>query len=77
MYGNPFRPTVFEPEWISSTVAALARGIYREHAFERLPILADALQDAGCDDSAILRHCRLHLDHVRGCWVIDQILGLK
>jgi hypothetical protein len=53
----------------------LAQGIYDERAFERLPILADALEDAGCTDAAILVHCRGPGPHVRGCWVVDLILG--
>jgi hypothetical protein len=53
----------------------LARGIYDDRAFDRLPILADALIDAGCDDEAILGHCRGPGPHVRGCWVADLVLG--
>jgi hypothetical protein len=54
----------------------LAVGIYEERAFGRLPILHDALPDAGCNDEDILAHCRSEGPHVRGCWVIDQILGM-
>lgn len=55
---------------------ALAAGIYAEKAFERLPILADALQDAGCDADAVLDHFRdPAATHVRGCWALDLILG--
>ncbi|HUR53438.1 MAG TPA: hypothetical protein VMZ71_04880 [Gemmataceae bacterium] len=54
---------------------ALANGIYEERAFDRLPILADALQDAGCDNDGILTHCRGDGAHVRGCWVVDLLLG--
>ena len=61
--------------WLTPTVAALAKGIYDERAFDRLPILADALQDAGCDDDEILTHCRGAGPHVRGCWVVDLVLG--
>ena len=54
----------------------LARGMYEEKAFDRMPILADALQDAGCDTPDILDHCRdTSLTHVRGCWVVDLMLG--
>ena len=57
-----------EPELVA-TVHALARGIYEERAFDRMPILADALMDAGCDDEGILGHCRRQGSvHVRGCW---------
>jgi hypothetical protein len=75
IFGNPFRPVTADPSWLTSTVAALARGIYADRAFDRLPILADALQDAGCDHADILDHCRGHGPHVRGCWVVDLLLG--
>ncbi len=60
---------------VSSTVAALAQTIYADRAFDRLPILADALEEAGCDNADILTHCRGDGPHVRGCWVVDLILG--
>ena len=63
------------PSWITSTVVALARGIHKEEAFGRQPILADALQDAGCTHEDILGHCRGPGPHVRGCWVVDLVLG--
>jgi hypothetical protein len=75
IFENPFRPVAVEPGWLTSTVVELARGIYEERAFDRLPILADALQDAGCDDADILGHCRGSGPHVRGCWVVDLALG--
>jgi hypothetical protein len=58
-----------------ATVPAMARRIYDERTFHDLPILADALQDAGCTDPDILAHCRSGGEHVRGCWVVDLILG--
>ena len=64
------------PRWRTGTVRALARGLYRDRAFDRLPILADALQDAGCDDEAVLTHCREATTHARGCWVVDLALGV-
>jgi hypothetical protein len=73
--GNPFQPAFAEPEWLTSTVLALVRGIHEELAFDRMPILADALQDAGCEDSYILDHCRNAGPHTRGCWVVDLLLG--
>ncbi|HJZ53593.1 MAG TPA: hypothetical protein VKE74_01460 [Gemmataceae bacterium] len=73
-FGNPFRPVTLGPTWLTSTVVTLAEGIYTERAFDRLPILADALQDAGCEDPEILAHCRGPGPHVRGCWVVDLVL---
>jgi len=75
IFGNPFRPVAVERSWLTSTVVALAEGIYQERAFDRMPILADALQDAGCDNDDILNHCRQPGEHVRGCWVVDLVLG--
>ena len=75
IFGNPFRPTTILPEWRTSTVLALATGIYEEKAFDRMPILADALQDSGCSNEDILNHCRGPGPHVRGCFLIDLILG--
>jgi hypothetical protein len=75
IFGNPFRPVAFDPAWRSSTAVALATGIYADRAFDRLPILADALQDAGCEDADVLGHCRGPGPHVRGCWVVDLVLG--
>jgi len=55
---------------------ALARGIYDDRAFDRMPILADALQDAGCVNEDVLNHCRdAQQTHIRGCWVVDLVLG--
>ncbi|HSQ58589.1 MAG TPA: hypothetical protein VLM40_22905 [Gemmata sp.] len=79
--GNPFKPPRFEPAWRTSTVVNIARGIYEERAFDRMPVLADALLDADCDEEAVLRHCRgteLNVKeqptHIRGCWVVETIL---
>jgi hypothetical protein len=76
VFGNPFRSVSAEPTWLTSDVRALARGIYDEKAFDRMPILADALQDAGCNNDEVLAHCRdANQVHVRGCWVVDLVLG--
>jgi hypothetical protein len=75
IFGNPFRPVCVDSAWLASTVLSLATGIYQERAFDRMPILADALQDAGCDNEDILNHCRQPGEHVRGCWVVDLLLG--
>jgi hypothetical protein len=75
VFGNPFRPVAVHYGWITATVVRLARGIYEGGAFDRLPILADALEEAGCDNAAVLAHCRGEGPHVRGCWVLDLLLG--
>ncbi len=75
LIGNPFRPVTLDPRWLSSTVLDLARTIYDERVFERMPILGDALMDAGCDNEEIIEHCQGLGPHTRGCWVIDLLLG--
>lgn len=73
----PFRPVNIARDvlaWNDGTVGRIAEGIYEERAFDRLPILADALLDAGCDAEELLVHCRSVGPHVRGCWVVDTIL---
>ena len=61
--------------WNERTIPKIAEAIYTEHAFDRLSILADALEEAGCTDDDILNHCRQSSEHARGCWVVDWILG--
>jgi hypothetical protein len=76
--GNPFRRVKVPPAWLAAneaTALRLAQGICEEQAFERLPILGDALEDAGCCNAAILDHCRQGGGHVRGCWVLDLLLA--
>jgi hypothetical protein len=75
IFGNPFRPVTLDPRWLTASVLDLARAIYDERAFEWMPILADALMDAGCGHEDILLHCRGNGPHVRGCWVVDLLLG--
>ena len=75
IFGNPFRPVSIKPAWQTTNATALAQSIYDERAFERMPIVADALEDAGCDNADILNHCRQPGEHVRGCWVVDLVLG--
>ncbi len=80
VHGNPFRPVRADPAWLawkSGTVPAIARRIYDEKAFGDLPILADALEEAGCSNPAMIVHCRDDHRHVRGCWVLDCLLGLE
>jgi hypothetical protein len=79
LFGNPFRPPPrIDPAWRvrnDGTVKKLAEAIYQGRSFDRLPILADALEDAGCDDAALLGHLRAPGPHVKGCWALDLILG--
>lgn len=78
IFGNPFRPITLDASWITwdrGTVRKIAQAIYHERAFDRLPVLADALEEAGCNNLEILTHCRQQQDHIRGCWVVDLILG--
>jgi hypothetical protein len=77
IFGNPFRPITINSSWLTSRVLALASGIYEEKAFDRMPILADALQDADCDNEEVLQHCRQAEEHVRGCWVLDSLTSRK
>jgi hypothetical protein len=70
-----FRPITIEPSWLTSTVVSLAQQIYVSRDFSSMPILADALQDVGCDNEDILNHCRQPGEHVRGCWCVDLVLG--
>jgi hypothetical protein len=78
--GSPFGPPpVIDPRvlaWGDGTVRRLAAGIYEDRAFERLGILADALEEAGCVDERLLGHCRERGEHARGCWVVDAVLPL-
>jgi hypothetical protein len=76
--GNPFRPATIASTWLSwndALIPKLAQTIHDERRFEDLPILADALEDAGCDQEAVLMHCRSVGEHARGCWVLGLLLG--
>jgi len=78
IFGNPFRPLVVDSSWLSwnqGAVVKLAQAIYEDRSCHELPILADVLERAGCKDELILSHCRGPGPHVRGCWVIDLLLG--
>ena len=68
-------PVALYSPWQTATTVAVASSIYADRAFDQLPILADALEDAGCTDAAMLEHCRLPGEHFRGCWVVDLVLG--
>jgi hypothetical protein len=76
IFGNPFRSVAFDSNWCTSTTVTLARQMYDSRGFSAMPILADALEDAGCGSADILDHCRAADGvHVRGCWVVDLVLG--
>jgi len=75
IFGNVFRPVTFSPSWRTDTALSLAKQMYDSHDFSLMPSLADTLQDAGCDNADILSHCRGPGPHVRGCWVVDLVLG--
>jgi hypothetical protein len=75
IFGNPFRPVAFDPLWRTSTAVGLARTMFESRDFAAMPVLADALEEAGCDNADVLAHCRGPGPHVRGCWVVDLVLG--
>ena len=82
IFGNPFRPIAFDPAWCMPKVTALASAAYEERSLpagildtQRLAVLADAMEDAGCADTEMLSHLRGPGPHVRGCWVLDLLLG--
>jgi hypothetical protein len=77
VFGNPFRPPDSDPRWRGwndGTIRKLAQVIEQERAWERMPFLGDALEEAGCTSVEMLDHCRQHGKHYRGCWVIDLLL---
>ena len=79
IFGNPFRRPVLDPTWLaweSGQIPKLAREIYDSRRFADMRVLGDALQDAGCRDDDVLSHCRSASPHVRGCWLLDALLGL-
>jgi len=75
VFADRFLPVTFSPSWRSETAVSLARMMYETRAFHVMHILADALEEAGCDDAHMLAHCRSPGLHVRGCWVVDLVLG--
>jgi hypothetical protein len=77
VFGNPFRSASFSSDWRTETALSLAQQMYASRDFSPLPILADALEDAGCTNADILAHCRGPDPHVRGCWVVDLVIGTE
>jgi hypothetical protein len=77
LFGNPFLPVLVDPAWLrwgGGTIPRLAASIYEQRAFDRLPVLADMLEEAGCCDAGLLGHLRSPGPHVRGCWPLDVLL---
>lgn len=74
VFGNPFLEVWFDPCWRTSAVRDLALSIERSGDYSRMPMLADALEEAGCTDSNVVGHLRTGRGHVRGCWVLDGLL---
>jgi hypothetical protein len=77
IFGLPSRSVIIERSRQTPAVVALAQAIYAGRAFDRMPELADALEETGCTDALILGHCREPGAHVRGCWLIDAVRGKK
>jgi hypothetical protein len=78
IFGHPYRPVTIERAWRASNdgaVIKLAQAIYDDRNFAHLPVLGDALEDAGCRDELLLDHCRGRAEHLRGCWLLDLLLG--
>lgn len=75
LIGNPFQSIAPNKKWLKPKVVALAQEIYDSRAFDRLPTLAEALEEAGCQETDILAHCRAPGPHVLGCWAVDLLLG--
>ncbi len=75
IFGNPFRPTTLDSSWLNPAVKALAQIIYDDRTFDQMPILANSFVKSGCADPEILNHLRGSGPHVRGCWVVDLVLG--
>ena len=87
--GNPFQKWSRTAPWseggliqpdgrtvaLTDTVRGLAETVHQLQAFDRLPILADALEEAGITDTALLAHCRSEEPHIRGCWALDVVRG--
>jgi hypothetical protein len=76
--GNPFRPITIDPAWLSwhdGLLVSMAQRMYGSRDFSDMLVLADALEEAGCQDQDFLGHCRSGEEHVRGCWAVDALLG--
>jgi hypothetical protein len=74
-FGDAQHPAALDPSWRTGAVVAIASGIYTGRAFEDMPVLGDALEDAGCANADVLDHCRGGGRHARGCWALDLVLN--
>lgn len=80
LLGKRDQPLAIDPRWLrwnDGTLLKMAEAIYREHRFADMPMLGDALEEAGCDSPELLRHCRHHTEHARGCWLLDALRAGK
>jgi hypothetical protein len=75
IFGNPFRPVAFDPAWLTADTLGIAARMYERRDFSAMHILADALEEAGCTNPDLLLHAREPGVHIRGCWVVDGVLG--
>ena len=74
---QPAQSVLFDPAWLTPDVSGITQGIIENRAFDRLPILADALEDAGCDNAVVLGHCRANSPHAGRCWVVAALAGMR
>lgn len=77
VFGDPFSPVAFSPEWRSPDVVCMAEAVAAEGTFDELPVLADALEDAGCCERRVLDHFRQPGRHALGCWALDLVRGRR
>jgi hypothetical protein len=75
IFGNPIHTVTVAPSWLTPAVVNLAQSINDDRAFDRMPALADALHESGCNNDEILGHCRGRGLHMRGCWALDLVMG--
>jgi hypothetical protein len=73
--GHSLQSFRFDPDWRTADPVAIASAMYETRDFSPAPILADTLEDVGCDNADVLAHCRVERQHCRGCWVVDLVLG--
>jgi hypothetical protein len=77
IFGSPFRSVPIQAAWRTAMATSLARGMYESGDYSPMPILADALEEGGCESAEILDHCRNSAPHFRGCWALDSLLWIN